>query len=74
MTVIVGEANDPMCDAFFRRGYRSGVDAVISGLVHKLSKDEIVKIEDWIVNELAPWSSSAETSVSLPPEFPRIDC
>ena len=69
MTLIVCKANDPICDLFFRRCYKSGMDAVISGLINKPSRKEVVKIEEWIANELVPWSSSKETVVALPRNF-----
>jgi hypothetical protein len=44
-------------------------DAVISGLINKSSRKEVLKIEEWIANELVPWPSSTETVVALPRNF-----
>jgi hypothetical protein len=55
----------------YRRGYYSGVSAVISGVFEKLSKEDLKKVESWLLSSLVSWRDNGGGTPA--PDFPRLD-
>jgi len=53
----------------YRRGYYNGVSANISGVLGKLSTEDIKKIEEWMRDTLDPWRDHGGPE----PDFPKLD-
>jgi hypothetical protein len=63
------ELENGECEKAYRRGYASGVRAMILALGEKLSGDEQENFEAWFANVLMPWVQGS--GPSHPPEPPR---
>jgi hypothetical protein len=71
MPNISEHETDAEREKVYRRGYVHGVQAMISGIVDKLSYDERQTLGVWFANVLTPWSQGTAGSF-LPPDAPRL--
>jgi hypothetical protein len=60
------EPGDP-----YRHGYAEAVRNAISAFVHKLTPEEVERVEDWFADALTRWSQGSGSEP--PPDFPKLD-